>query len=44
MIELTKGTAEYLIDHATLAFDKSTAEGIGTFEGGGFSFNLVGIK
>ncbi|HTJ63644.1 MAG TPA: hypothetical protein VL899_07525 [Alphaproteobacteria bacterium] len=43
-IVLTKGTAENFINHATLAFDKNTAEGIGTFEGGGFSFNLVRIK
>jgi hypothetical protein len=43
-IQLTKGTAENFINHATLGFDKHTAEGVGTFEGGGFSFNLVRIK
>jgi hypothetical protein len=44
VIGLTKGTADNVINHATLAFDKNSAEGIGTFEGGGFSFNLVRIK
>jgi hypothetical protein len=44
VIELTKGTAENFVNHATLAIDKNSAEGIGTFEGGGFSFNLVRIK
>lgn len=43
-ILLTKGTAENFINHATLGFDKHTAAGVGTFEGGGFSFNLVRIK
>jgi len=43
-IILTKGTAENVINHATLSIDKHTAEGVGTFEGGGFSFNLVKIK
>jgi len=44
MIELTKGTAANVINHATLAPDKNMAGGIGTFEGSGFSFNLVRVK
>ncbi len=43
-IELTKGTAEDFIKHATLAYDKHSAEGVGSFENGGFSFSLVRIK
>jgi hypothetical protein len=44
VIEMTDGVAESVINHATLSRDKETAEGVGLFEGGGFSFNLVRLK
>jgi hypothetical protein len=44
VIRMTKLAAESTINHATLSRDKEAAEGVGLFEDGGFSFNLVRIK
>jgi hypothetical protein len=44
VIQMTKLAAESTINHATLSRDKETAQGVGLFEDGGFSFNLVRLK
>jgi hypothetical protein len=44
VIAMTKLAAESVINHATLSRDKETAQGVGLFEDGGFSFNLVRLK
>ncbi len=44
VLQMTKLAAESVINHATLSRDKDTALGVGLFEDGGFSFNLVRLK